>query len=153
MKKILCILPVIFFTLVLQAQHTQAEMDKVMVQLQDQIKKNANDTARLKVLKDMLEKQKQLMDVVKNLPANNKIVTNASLYADPGDYGNVDNWKFPAKNIALLSSLPKRVFTKAELVLTCNYPNMHRSSSCCTGNGKTMNRHRILKSSSKKISR
>ncbi|MEO7291818.1 MAG: hypothetical protein ABIW34_01860, partial [Ginsengibacter sp.] len=37
-----------------------------------------------------------------------------------GDYANVDNWKFPAKNIALLSSLPKKIFTKAELVSFLN---------------------------------
>jgi tetratricopeptide (TPR) repeat protein len=39
-----------------------------------------------------------------------------SLYADPGDYGNVDNWRFPAKNAALMSSLPKKIFSREELI-------------------------------------
>lgn len=148
MKKILRILPVIFFTLVVKAQPTQAEIEKMMKLAQEQMKKYSNDTSVNKILKGL---QQQIIDGMKNQPANNKSVANGSLYPDPGDYGNVDNGKFPAKNIALLSSLPKRVFTKAGLVLTCKYPNMYRSSSCCTGNGKTMNRHRILKSSAKKI--
>jgi tetratricopeptide (TPR) repeat protein len=105
-------------------QPTQAEIDKMMKQSQEQLKKMVgSDTSRDKMRKNLQDQQKQLQDQqkkllegMKNQPSNNKAATNGSLYADPSDYGNVDNWKFPVKNIALLSSLPKKIFTKSELV-------------------------------------
>ena len=104
------------------AQPTQAEIDKKMKQAQEQMK---NDAARKKAMKDLQDQQKQVSDAIKNQQGNNNAVTNpiaiGSLYSsDPGSYGNVDNWRFPAKNIALLSSLPKKVFTKAELISFLN---------------------------------
>src|ERR1035437_3708606 len=101
-------------------QPTKAEIDKMMKQAQDVMKKYGKDSTVNKAMKDVQDKQKQVSDAMKNQPANNKGVTNGSLYADPSDYGNVDNWKFPAKNMALLSSLPKKIFTKAELVSFLN---------------------------------
>ncbi len=98
------------------AQPTKADLDKTMKQLQERMKQNSGDTARLKALKNMQDQQQKMMDAMKSQPANNKTVANGSTYADPGEYSNVDNWKFPAKNTALLSSLPKRVFTKPELL-------------------------------------
>ena len=94
----------------ISAQPTQAEIDKMMKQAEEMMKKYGKDSTVNKAMKDAM----------KNQPANNNSVANGSLYADPGDYGNVDNWKFPAKNIALLSSLPKKIFTKAELVSFLN---------------------------------
>ena len=89
------------------AQPTQAEIDKMMKQAQEMMKKYGNDTS--------------LSKTIKNQPqGNNQGATNNSAYADPGDYGNVDNWKFPAKNTALLSSLPKKTFTKEELISFLN---------------------------------
>src|SRR5450759_3580036 len=101
-------------------QPTKAEIDKMMKQAQDVMKKYGKDSTVNKAMKDAQDKQKQVSDAMKNQPANNKGVTNALYSSDPGSYGNVDNWKFPAKNTALLSSLPKKVFTKPELVSFLN---------------------------------
>lgn len=98
-----------FFTLVwlslttqfVKAQPTQAEIDK-MVKDATELAKKYGDTAT---------KKKQ---------GNNNGATNASYSSDPGSYGNVDNWRFPAKNTALLALLPKKVFTKMELVSFLN---------------------------------
>ncbi len=88
------------------AQPTKTEIDKMMKQAQELMKKYGVDSN----IKKAMENQQ---------PANNTVTT--SLYSsDPGSYGNVDNWKFPAKNTALLSSLPKKVFTKTELVSFLN---------------------------------
>jgi tetratricopeptide (TPR) repeat protein len=117
MKKLLIFLPVIFLSAqFVAAQQTQADIDKMMKQAQDQMKKYARDTSVNKMLKNLQDQQKQISDAMKNGPAGNNAATNASLYPDPSEYGNVDNWKFPAKNAAILSSLPKKIFTKAELV-------------------------------------
>ena len=98
------------------AQLTQAEIDKMMKQSKEMMKKYIGDTGANKAMKGLLDQQKQVTDAMKNQSAKNKTITNTSLYADPSEYGNVDNWKFPAKNTVLLSSLPKKVFTKSELV-------------------------------------
>jgi len=109
------------------AQRTQAEIDKMMKQSQELLKKMVGDTSRDQMRKNLQVRQKQLQDQQKKLldsmnnqPSGNKAVANESLYADPSDYGNVDNWKFPAKNTILLSSLPKKVLTKPELVSFLN---------------------------------
>ena len=94
------------------AQPTQAEIDKMMKQAQDIMKKYGYDSTGNKTTKGLADQQKQISDAMKNQAANNKTVTNGLMYADPSEYGNVDNWKFPPKNAALLSSLPKRVFAK-----------------------------------------
>ena len=93
------------------AQPTQAEIDKMMKQAQELMKKYGTDT--------------NVKKAMENQQGNNNAVTNpiaiGSLYSsDPGNYGNVDNWRFPAKNIALLSSIPKKVFTKVELISFLN---------------------------------
>jgi tetratricopeptide (TPR) repeat protein len=122
MKKtsILLLLLSLSLQFILAQQPTQAELDKMMKQAQGQMKKYGNDSTVNSVMKGLQDQQKKVSDAMKNQPANNKGVTNGSLYADPSDYGNVDNWKFPAKNTALLSSLPKKVFTKPELVSFLN---------------------------------
>jgi hypothetical protein len=102
------------------AQPTQAELDKMMKQAQEQMKKQGNDTTLNKMMKGLQDQQKQVSGTMKNWTVNNGGATNGLLYTDPGDYSNVDNWKFPAKNMALLSSLPKIIFTRAELVRFLN---------------------------------
>ncbi|MDZ4794130.1 MAG: hypothetical protein SGI83_07615 [Bacteroidota bacterium] len=83
------------------AQPTQAEIDKMVKDAQALAKKYSNESAVKKA--------------IKNQPDNNG-VKNSLYSSDPGSYGNVNNWKFPAKQTALLASLPKKVFTKTELV-------------------------------------
>ncbi len=96
---------------------TQAEIDKMMKQANDAMKKYGNDSLVNKSMKDAKEKQAQVSEAMKNQKTNNNTGTNSVYNSDPGSYGNVDNWKFPPKNIALLSALPKKVFTKTELVI------------------------------------
>ena len=96
----------------LASAQTQAEINKMMKDAQEQLKKYSNDTSVNKMLKNLQDQQKKVSDAMKNQPGK----TNASAYLDPGEYGNVDNWKFPAKNTVMLSSLPKKIFTRAELV-------------------------------------
>ena len=88
------------------AQPTQVEIDKMLKQAQELMKKYGNDS--------MVNK------ATKNQQANNNGLTNSLYSSDPGSYGNVDNWKFPPKNTTLLTSLPKKVFTKPELVSFLN---------------------------------
>jgi tetratricopeptide (TPR) repeat protein len=121
MKRIFIIFPVL--SLIVQfafAQPTKAEIDKMMKQSQELMKKYSNDTSVNKMMKNLQDQQKQITDAMKNRHAGNNGATNMSFYDDPGAYSNVDNWKFPAKNTALLSSLPKKIFTKAELVSFLN---------------------------------
>ena len=113
MKKIIVLIAVLFSGQFCLAQPTQAEIDKMMKQAQDMMKKYGNDTTVNKITKGLQNQQKQVNDAMKN---QNNTATNGSLYADPGDYGNVDNWKFPVKNVAILSSLPKKILTRVELI-------------------------------------
>lgn len=102
------ILITISFILLFQnsfAQPTKAELEKLMKDQKELLERIKNDPN----YKQQVKQQK-----------NNTGVSSASSYADPGDYGNVDNWKFPAKNMAILASLPKRVLTRAELVSFLN---------------------------------
>ena len=117
MKKIIVLIAVLFSGQFCLAQPTQAEIDKMMKQAQDMIKKYGNDTTVNKITKGLQNQQKQVNDAMKN---QNNTATNGSLYADPGDYGNVDNWKFPVKNVAILSSLPKKILTRVELIYFLN---------------------------------
>ncbi|MEO7293922.1 MAG: hypothetical protein ABIW34_12510, partial [Ginsengibacter sp.] len=118
-KFIICFLFSFLVQFVL-AQPTQAEIDKMLKQAQEMMKKYGKDSTVNKAMKDAQNKQKEITDASKNQEENNNSSTNTTNTLDPGDYANVDNWKFPAKNIALLSSLPKKVFTKAELVSFLN---------------------------------
>ncbi len=120
MKKtfIICFL-LSFSVQYLFAQATQAEKNKLMKQAEEKMKQYAADTARAKMMKDLLEMQKQITDAM-NKQGNNNGATNALYTSDPGSYGNVDNWKFPPKKISLLASIPKKVFTKSELVSFLN---------------------------------
>ena len=117
MKKIIILIAILFAGQFCLAQPTQAEIDKMMKKAQDMMKKYGNDTTVNKITKELQNQQKQLSDAMKN---QNNTATNGSFYAEPGDYGNVDNWKFPVKNVAILSSLPKKVLTQTELISFLN---------------------------------
>lgn len=101
MKKILFTTFLLFASLqVLIAQvPSQAELDKMMKEANALLKKYGNDSIVKKAIKDQ--------QVTK---------TTTGYDPDPSSYGNVDNWKFPPKNTSLLASIPKKVFTKTELV-------------------------------------
>lgn len=121
MKKIFISILLLFFSAeFILAQPTQAEIDRMMKQAQEMAKKYGTDSARNKEMKGIQDQQKQVTDAMKNQPTKNNGPTSGSLYPDPSEYGNVDNWKFPAKNTALLSSLPKKIFSRAELVSFLN---------------------------------
>ena len=120
------------------AQLTKAEIDKTMKQVQDMMKKYANDTSKVKALQNLLDQQKKMTDVMKNQPQNNNSVANKSLYADPSDYGNVDNWKFPARNSVMLSSLPKKILTRSELVSFLNDIYMQLAKKLSPGVGSSV---------------
>ncbi|MFI5132528.1 MAG: tetratricopeptide repeat protein, partial [Chitinophagales bacterium] len=108
-------------TLLLQfvlAQPTQADIDKMMKQSQEMMKKYGGDSTVNKTINGLLDQQKQVMDAMKKNPASNN--GNTTALDDPSEYRNVDNWKFPAKNAGLLSSLPKKAFSKPELVSFLN---------------------------------
>lgn len=96
-------------------QPSKADLEKMMKQAQDQMKKYSGDTTLNKVMKNMQDQQKQI-----NNGMNNSSTNTSGSFLDPSDYSNVDNWKFPAKNTALLSALPKKNFTKTELVSFLN---------------------------------
>jgi tetratricopeptide (TPR) repeat protein len=101
------------------AQPTQAEIDKMMKQSQDIMKKYGKDSTVNKAMKGAQDQQKQIADAMKNQSANNNGAA-SSYTPDPGDYGNVDNWKFPPRNTTLLSMLPKKILSKAELISFLN---------------------------------
>ena len=102
------------------AQPTQAEINKMVKTAQDAMKKYGKDSTVNKAMKNAEEQQKQVADAIKNQSKTNNGSSNGLYASDPGSYGNVDNWKFPPRNIALLASLPKKVFNKAELVSFLN---------------------------------
>ena len=112
------LLLIVFFFLLQEAsaQPSQAEINRMMKQAQDVMKKYGKDSTVNKAMKDAQYQQKQVSDAMKNQKGNNNGNSNSLYSSDPGSYGNVDNWKFPPKNTALLASLPKKIFTKAELL-------------------------------------
>ncbi len=117
MKKIFFFIFLFSFSIqFVSAQPTQAEIDKMMKQAQDAMKKYGTDSTVNKAMKEAKDKQQQVGDAMKNQQGNNNAASNTSYSSDHGSYDNVDNWKFPAKNIALLASLPKKIFSKAELI-------------------------------------
>ncbi len=102
------------------AQPTQAEINKMIKQAQEQMKKYSKDSSANRIMKNLIGQQKNISDAIKNQPQNNNTASNNSYAADLSEYGNVDNWKFPAKNITMISSLPKKILTRAELIYFLN---------------------------------
>ena len=91
------------------AQPTQAEIDKMLKQSQELMKKYGNDSLVNKAMKDALDQQKQMTDAVKNSPAGKT----ARLSIDKKD---TVEFSLPSRNNKLLNSLPIRTFNRAELV-------------------------------------
>lgn len=112
MKKILTTYFLLFVSIhVIPAQvPSQAELDKMMKEANELLKKYGNDSTVKKVIKDQQGTK-----------------TTTAYDPDPSAYGNVDNWKFPPKNTGLLASIPKKVFTKTELLSFLNALYTHVS--------------------------
>jgi tetratricopeptide (TPR) repeat protein len=120
MKRILIILAAVFAIAPFAfSQQTQADMEKMQKQLQERMAKRGKDTAGNQRMQNLLDQQRQISAAMANSGANNAAGQSTS-YGDPGDYSNVDNWKFPARKTALLSALPKKVLTRTELLSFLN---------------------------------
>lgn len=87
---------------------SQAEMDKLMKQTQDLMKKYGGDTMIKKALKNAEEQQKQIAGAIKNNPKEKGVV--------PETKKDTVTFSLPARNNKLLNSLPIRCFNKAELI-------------------------------------
>ncbi len=87
---------------------SQAEINKMMKQAQDVVKKYSKDSMVNKAMTDALGDKKEALEKMKNIPVKN-VMTGA---------GKNDSAQFamPSKNTKLLNALPLRIFTKAELV-------------------------------------
>ncbi|MEO5564979.1 MAG: tetratricopeptide repeat protein [Chitinophagaceae bacterium] len=109
-RTVLLLLLFSFISQAIWAQPSQAEINKMIKQANDAMKEYGSDSTVNKAIKDAQNKQ----------GAGNSGSTGSLYTSDPGSYGNVDNWKFPPKNTALLSSLPKKILTRQELVSFLN---------------------------------
>src|ERR1700745_2430629 len=85
---------------ILWAQPTQAELDKMIKQSQDAIKKYGSDSVMNKTLKSLTDRQKDVANTTKNSPQGKDLAV----------------FSLPPRNNKLLNSLPVRTFTRAELV-------------------------------------
>ncbi|MEO8404299.1 MAG: hypothetical protein ABI480_06880, partial [Chitinophagaceae bacterium] len=117
MKKIIALIP---FLLLRALCNAQTDLDKMMKTAQEQMKKYTTDTNAIKMVKGAMDQQKKSFDSTKNKTTNNNPGQIIQASYDPGDYGNVDNWKFPPKNAAKMAAIPKKVFTKTELLSFLN---------------------------------
>jgi len=81
---------------ILWAQPTQAELDKMMKQAQELIKKYGSDSTMNKTLKSLPDEQKQLVSTTKNSPKGKDTAV----------------FSLPSRNNKLLNSLPVRTFTR-----------------------------------------
>jgi tetratricopeptide (TPR) repeat protein len=116
MKKIIILLAISFAGQFCFAQTTKADLDKMMKQARDEMKKYGEDSAVTSAMKDLTGQQKKVSNAMKNQRQNKSAASGNHYIPDPGDNSNVDNWHFPAKNKAVLSSVPKKLFTKPELI-------------------------------------
>jgi tetratricopeptide (TPR) repeat protein len=91
------------------AQPTKAEMDKMMKQAQEMMKKYGNDSTVKKAMKDAQDKQKQVSDAMKNNQ-------NGTIAASSVNKTDSAVFSLPSRNSKLLNSLPIRTFNRAELV-------------------------------------
>ncbi len=104
----------IFFALLsfsiqfVSAQPTQAEIDKMMKQAQDAMKKYGNDSTVNKAMKVAKDKQKEVTDAMKNQQGNNNAL--------PVNKNDTAEFSLPSKNNKLLNALPIRTFNRNELI-------------------------------------
>ena len=90
------------------AQPTQAEIDKMMKQAQDAMKKYGNDSTVNKAMKVAKDKQKEVTDAMKNQQGNNNAL--------PVNKNDTAEFSLPSKNNKLLNALPIRTFNRNELI-------------------------------------
>src|ERR1035437_8978995 len=111
MKKILTLaMLTVLLCQQLFAQPTQAEIDKMMKRAQMEIEKMKKDPKNKELIKSM----PNMDSLMKNMPKGN-ISTSSNKTTT-----NLQAHQFPEKNKLLLSSIPKNIFTQAELVAYCN---------------------------------
>lgn len=110
MKKtsILLLLLSLSMQFILAQQPTQAELDKMMKQAQEQMKKYGNDSTVNSVMKGLQDQKKQISDAMKNKTKEKKTPV-------PIEKKDTDT-SFSSINNKLLNSLPLRTFTRAELI-------------------------------------
>ena len=109
MKKISVLLCIYFFTCVTAFSQTQAEIDKMMKQAQDVMKKYGKDSTVNEAMKDAQAQAKQEMDKMKN----NRTGNTSSFSVDKKDTAQ---FVLPSRNTRLLNALPIRTFNRAELI-------------------------------------
>ena len=90
-------------------QPSQAEIDRMIKQGQEAMKKYGNDSALKKTMKDTQDKQKQVSDAMKNNP-------NGKNPAAPITKNDTAVFSLPSRNSKLLNSLPIRTFNRDELI-------------------------------------
>ena len=90
-------------------QPSQAEIDKMMKQANDMMKKYGKDSTVNKAMKDAQDQQKEMMDKMKKNPS----VKNSTLSLDKNDTAQ---YALPSRNTKLLNALPIRTFNRAELI-------------------------------------
>ncbi len=106
MKKISVFTGIYFFSfLTVFSQPTQAEIDKMMREAKAEIEK--------------MKKDPKNKDFIKDIPNLDSKVKNTSKN-DNQELSKSSTGKFPAKNTALLSAIPKKIFTRAELIVYYN---------------------------------
>ena len=111
MKKILTLaMLTVLLCQQLFAQPTQAEIDKMMKRAQMEIEKMKKDPKNKELIKSM----PNIDSLMKNMPKGNNQAATKNIKT-----GTVSS-TLPARNNKLLSQLPKKTFTKAELVVYCN---------------------------------
>ena len=90
------------------AQPTQDEIDKMMKQAQEVMKKYGTDSTVNKAMKEAKDKQKEVTDAMKNQQGNNNGL--------PVNKNDVADFSLPLKNNKLLNALPIRTFNRNELI-------------------------------------
>ncbi len=106
-NKVILFIFIILAAQSVSAQPSQAEIDKMVKQANDAMKKYGNDSSAKKAMKDVQDKQKQVADAMKNnASGKNPIATKNDTTA----------FSLSARNNKLLAALPVRIFNKAELV-------------------------------------
>jgi Tetratricopeptide repeat len=87
---------------------SQAEINKMMKQAQDVVKKYSKDSTVNKAMTDALGDKKEALGKMKNIPVKNIML--------PLSKNDSTQFTVPFKNTKLLNALPIRTFNKAELV-------------------------------------
>ncbi|HSU26837.1 MAG TPA: tetratricopeptide repeat protein, partial [Chitinophagaceae bacterium] len=114
------------------AQPTQAEMDKIMKQAQEMMKKYGGDSTANKILNDLSNQQKQVNSAIKNVPKGKTAI-------DEVEKKDTIGSSIPSRNNRLLNSLPIRTFTRDELVSYLHNLNIKINAYLHSVNGTDIN--------------